>query len=85
MTMRDKSQYKYSRSKFEDYLFRALVYISTEGFSSTIDVYTTNPDKESVKSYLLNRVSDDVESLEIIYFIPKEVDKQKEQIINLIL
>ena len=74
--------YKYSRKEFKDYGFRAKVRINFVELKDgkvvsdyvSMDIYTTDPDRESVQRVLEDRRTDKVTSICIEYWCTKEQD-----------
>jgi hypothetical protein len=74
---------KYSKNPFDGYKFRAKVEVTfTRYASSSIDVYTDDCNRNNVESILRNRMSNEMESLNIIHWSSKERDEAQSKFLN---
>ena len=82
--------YKYSKDSFADYKYRAKVNIKFVELvkgdikcdEMNLDIYTTCPHKEVVEDVLLDRKTDKVTSLQIIYWCSREDDDRAAEFIE---
>lgn len=83
MKILELNGHKYSKDSFEDYKFRAKIRIAnTVNEEIQIDIYTTDDNEESVEDVLLDRKSDKVTSLQIIYWTTREQDDASAEMIE---
>lgn len=83
MKILELNGHKYSKDSFEDYKFRAKIRIAnTVNEEIQIDIYTTDGDEKSVENVLLDRKSDKVTSLQIIYWTTREQDDWSAEMIE---
>lgn len=68
--------HKYSRELFEDYKIRAKFELDVKGqaYTNSIDIYTTDEDKNNVFKIISSKTSDRVLGIRIINWTTKEQD-----------
>lgn len=69
-----KNGLKYSRYSFEDYKFRVIVIFLKDNQERSLDIYTTDTDKESFKQVIISKMKEGVEFIEIDHWCSKETD-----------
>lgn len=72
--MKEVNGLKYSKEVFDDYLFSAKIKLKTEYVYHTIDIYTTDTNKESLLSFIDTVKREDVISVELLNWSSKESD-----------
>ncbi len=75
--MLELNGFKYSKNEFEDYKIRVQVEIRTVKDKFIFNIYSTDTDLTKIEEILLDRKSDEVVSLDIIFTATKEEDKAR--------
>jgi len=83
--MLELNGFKYAKKEFDGHKFRVKVKITTVDNIHHLDIYTTDPSKESIQSVLIDKKSDNVTSINIIHFATKEQDDNCAALITEIL
>lgn len=73
---------KYSRKPFEGYSFSCKVRLRTVSEEYFIDLYTTDPYMLSVENVLIERRSDKIVSIALLYWSTKEQDDTSNELIE---
>ena len=82
MTLKRSNKQYLDVESFEEYEFRAKVLIKTIDGEHHLDVYTTDDNKESVEDVLLDRKTDKVTSLQIMYWTTRANDDASAEMIE---
>jgi len=73
---------KYSRESFEDYAYRAQIKFELAGEERTLDIYTTNTDKDNTLEVLTQNTKDGVKTLGITNWSSREQDERSAAFID---
>ena len=82
MKILEVNGHKYSREAFDGFVMRVKVELCTDLLDHLVDIYTTDTNINSVKSVLLNKVSDKVTKVNIIHKATKEQDEATAKLID---
>ena len=76
--------FTYSFEPFDSYKYRARVVVCTAKDKHNFHIYTTNPNRESFETDLLDACSSSVVSIEVMNWVTKEEDDAATALLGLV-